>query len=129
MTVAAWVAQTPHASPRMRTCPAPGSDIWRSTTRSLPGSYTSTALYVSLPICISLLLTSVIICVSLLPELRVRTCGWCELLLSVSFSQPFQRPAPCNHFVCHRMDSFVVLFVWLKGRELLEVSPHRSRHL
>src|SRR5258708_31785797 len=44
--VAASVWQTPHASTRIRAWPAPGSETGRSTTRSVPGAETSTALYV-----------------------------------------------------------------------------------
>src|SRR6266436_4416110 len=40
----------------MRTCPAPGSETSRSTTRSTPGAETSTALYVP---CICVFLSSV----------------------------------------------------------------------
>jgi hypothetical protein len=36
----------PHASTRIRTCPDPGSQTRRSTTRSSPGADTSTAVYV-----------------------------------------------------------------------------------
>src|SRR5260370_27434898 len=43
----------------MRTCPAPGSEICRSTTRSSPGAETSTALYVP---CICVFLSSAIHC-------------------------------------------------------------------
>src|SRR5258708_32206506 len=43
----------------MRTCPAPGSEICRSTTRSSPGAETSTALYVP---CIGPFLSSAIQC-------------------------------------------------------------------
>src|SRR2546427_794537 len=46
VTVAASVWQIPHASTRIRTCPDPGSETCRSTTRSMPGAETSTALYV-----------------------------------------------------------------------------------
>src|SRR6202047_4369489 len=45
----------PHASTRMRTWPAPGSETCRSTTRSTPGAETSTALYVP---CICVCLSS-----------------------------------------------------------------------
>src|SRR5262245_40078401 len=47
VTVAASVWQTPQASTRILTWPAPGSRIGRSTTRSTPGAETSTAWYLS----------------------------------------------------------------------------------
>src|SRR2546425_4030024 len=72
------------------------------------------------------------------PTLRSSACsfpllreggGHVPIIFSVSCSQPFQCSAPRDHFVRHRMHSLVVLFVWLKGREVLEVRPHRKRHL
>src|ERR1700741_754766 len=57
--VAASVWQIPHASTRIRTCPAPGSATGRSTTRSFPGTETSTALYVLfICVCLSILFSS-----------------------------------------------------------------------
>src|SRR5438552_18340987 len=55
--------------------------------------------------------------------------GNVSIIFSVSCSQPFQCCAPRNYFICHRIHCFVVLFVRLKGREVLKVCPHRKRHL
>src|SRR5256885_11417991 len=72
------------------------------------------------------------------PTLRSSACsfpllreggGHVPIIFSVSCSQPFQCSAPRNPFICHRMHCLVVLFVRLKGREVLKVCPHRKRHL
>src|SRR5713226_7699646 len=55
--------------------------------------------------------------------------GHVPIICSVSCSQPLQCSAPRNYFICHRMHCLVVLFVRLKGREVLKVCPHRKGHL
>src|SRR4029077_20792643 len=59
----------------------------------------------------------------------VRATGLCVCHLSGSSSERFQYSTPGNSFVRHQMYGFIVLFVRLKGREVLEVGKHRQRHL
>src|SRR6266852_1204833 len=61
--------------------------------------------------------------------LQSESGGHVPIICSVSCSQPLQCSAPRNYFICHRMHCLVVLFVRLKGREVLKVCPHRKRHL